>query len=134
MIILCDRDIMTKKLKIESVKGKDITVLTCISIIVYMVLAGFLIPDGYDQFAITAGWFAAGLMCLWNFKSCGRYHCTITGPGFLGIGILTLVEALGIINLQEWIEWSIFLAVLAIGFGFEYMYKLREGTCYCKTQ
>jgi hypothetical protein len=79
-------------------------------------------------------WFAAGLMCLWNFRSCGRYHCAITGPGFLGIGILSLAEALGTINLQEWIEWSVFLAILAIGFGLEYAYKLREGTCYCKTQ
>jgi hypothetical protein len=127
---LYDRNIMEKR----SVRGKDITVLTWISITTYMILTGFLLPDRYSQFAITAGWFAASLMCLWNFRSCRRFHCAITGPGFLGIAILSLVEALGIINLQEWIEWSIFLAVLAIGFGFEYMYKLREGTCYCKTQ
>ncbi|MGH9974740.1 MAG: hypothetical protein ACRD8Z_02745 [Nitrososphaeraceae archaeon] len=127
---------MARRLKIETVeeKGKDITVLTWISIIAYMTLTGFLHPDVYSQFAITAGWFAAGLMCLWNFKSCRRYHCAITGPGFLGIGILSLIEILDIINLQEWIEWSIFLAVLTIGFGLEYANRLREGTCYCKTQ
>ena len=133
LIILYDRNIMEKRLKIVSVKGKDITVLIWVSIVAYMTLTGFLLPDVYSQFAVTAGWFAAGLMCLWNFRSCGRYHCAITGPGFLGIGILSLIEALDIINLQEWIEWSIFLAVLAIGFGLEYAYKLREGTCYCKT-
>jgi hypothetical protein len=130
---------MAKRLKIESVKEKekDITVLTLISITVYMILAGFLIPDTYALYAVTVGWFAAGLMCLWNFKSCGRFHCIITGPGFIGLGILSLIEAIGIINLREWIAWPIldliFLAVLAIGFGSEYIYKLREGTCYCKT-
>jgi hypothetical protein len=124
LIILYDRNIMEKRLKIVSVKGKDITVLIWVSIVAYMTLTGFLLPDVYSQFAITAGWFAAGLMCLWNFRSCGRYHCAITGPGFLGIGILSLIEALDIINLQEWIEWSIFLAVLAIGFGLEYAQRL----------
>ncbi|MGH9983478.1 MAG: hypothetical protein ACRD8W_05925 [Nitrososphaeraceae archaeon] len=127
-------DTMEKRLKIVSAKGKDITVLTWILIVAYMTLTGILLPDVYSRFAITAGWFAAGLMCLWNFKSCRRYHCAITGPGFLGIGILSLVEALDIINLQEWIEWSVFLVVLAIGFGLEHAYKLRVGTCYYKSQ
>jgi hypothetical protein len=125
---------MVIRLKIKSVKEKDITVLTLLSITAYMILASILAPDMYTLFAITVGWFAAGLMCLWNFKSCGRFHCTVTGPGFLGIGILSLTEAIGIINLQEWIEWSIPLAVLAIGFGSEYIYKSREGTCYCQTE
>lgn len=137
---LYDRNIMAKRLKIESVKGKDrdITVLTLLSITGYMIFAGFLIPDTYALYVVTVGWFAAGLMCLWNFKSCGRFHCTITGPGFLSIGILSLVEAIGILNLREWIEWPIldliFLVVLAIGFGSEYIYKSREGTCYCQTR
>jgi hypothetical protein len=40
-----------------------------------------------------------------------------------------LVEALGIFNPAEWIEWSINGAVLGIGFGLEYVHKIREGTC-----
>jgi hypothetical protein len=124
---------MAKRLKTESIKERnDITILTWLSITAYMVLTGFLLPDNYAQWAITAGWFAAGVMCIWNFNSCGRYHCIITGPGFLGIGIISLTEALGIINLQEWIEWCICFAVLAIGFGLEYRYKLRKGTCFVK--
>jgi len=119
-------------LKAELAKERDITILICLSITAYMVLTGFLLPDNYAKWTITAGWFAAGLMCLWNFKSCGRYHCSITGPGFFGLGILSLVESLGIFNPAEWIEWSIFGAVLAIGFGLEYVHKIREGTCYCK--
>jgi len=123
---------MAKMLKAELAKERDITILICLSITAYMVLTGFLLPDNYAKWTITAGWFAAGLMCLWNFKSCGRYHCSITGPGFFGLGILSLVESLGIFNPAEWIEWSIFGAVLAIGFGLEYVHKIREGTCYCK--
>jgi hypothetical protein len=125
---------MEKKSKAEFCKGGDITILICLTIIAYMVLPGFLLPDNYVMWAVTAGWFAAGLMCLWNFKSCGRYHCAITGPGFFGLGILSLVEALGIFNPAEWIEWSILCAVLAIGFGLEYVHKIREGSCYCKIQ
>jgi O-antigen/teichoic acid export membrane protein len=126
---------MATRLKIGSVKGKekDITVLTLLSITAYMILIGFLIPDMHALYAVTVGWFAAGLMCIWNFKSCRRFHCIITGPGFLGIGILSLMEAIGMISLQEWIEWAIILAVLAIGFGSEYLYKSREGTCHCQT-
>jgi hypothetical protein len=37
---------------------------------------------------------------------------------------------MGIFNPTEWIEWSVNGAVLAIGFGLEYMHKIREGTCY----
>jgi hypothetical protein len=123
-----------KRSKAEFCKGGDITILICLTITAYMVLTGFLLPDNYVMWAVTTGWFAAGLMCLWNFKSCRRYHCAITGPGFFCLGILSLVEALGIFNPAEWIEWSIFGAVLAIGFGLEYVYRLRGGTCYCKIQ
>lgn len=131
---------MAKRLRIETIneKGKDITVLTLLSITAYMILTSILIPDTYALFAVTVGWFAAGLICIWNFKSCKRFHCIITGPGFLGIGILSLTEAIGIISLQEWIDWPvldlIFLAVIAIGFGSEYLYKSRKGTCYCQTK
>jgi hypothetical protein len=123
---------MEKRSKAEFVKGSDITISICLTITAYMVLTGFLLPDNYVMWAVTAGWFAAGLMCLWNFKSCGRYHCAITGPGFFGLGILSLLEALGIFNPAEWIEWSTFGAIIAIGFGLEYVHKIREGTCYCK--
>jgi|ERR687891_805789 hypothetical protein len=124
---------MIKGLKTEPAKErKDITILIILLITAYMVLTGFLLPDNYAMWVITAGWFAAGLMCSWNFKSCGRYHCAVTGPGFFGLGILSLIEALGIFNSPEWIEWSIFTAVLAIGIGLEYMHKISEGTCYCK--
>lgn len=125
---------MERRLKAEFVKVSDITILICLTITAYMVLTGFLLSDNYVMWAVTAGWFAAGLMCLWNFKSCGRYHCAITGPGFFVLGILSLVEALGIFNPAEWIEWSAFGIVLAVGFGLEYVYKAREGTYYCKSQ
>lgn len=120
---------MTKISEIQCEK-KGITPWAWCLIAACMVAVGFLLPDEYARWAITAGWFACGLLCVWNVKLCGRYHCAITGPGFLGIGILSLVEALGIINFQEWIQWTIFAVVLAIGFGFEYRYKLQKGTYY----
>ena len=55
---------MEKELKAEFAKNNDITILICLTITAYMVLTGFLLPDNYAMWAITAGWFAAGLMCL----------------------------------------------------------------------
>jgi hypothetical protein len=125
---------MTRFLGIQQkqLQSKDITLLICLLGIIYMSLGGLLLPDAYGKLAITAGWFALGLTCIWSYRLCGRYHCMITGPGLLGIGILSLSEALNITNLEEWIQWAIFLVVLALGYGLEYYYRLKSGTCYTK--
>lgn len=51
---------------------------------------------------------------------------------FLAYMFYHWLKHLGIFNPVEWIEWSNFDAVLTIGFGLEYVYKMIEGTCYCK--
>jgi hypothetical protein len=99
--------------------------------IAYMVLVDNLVPSGYEGWALVAGWFALATMCLANFSSCGRYHCKITGPGFLGLGTLALLETLGIVSVPGWVTFAALIGVLGIGFGLEYRYKSREGTCYC---
>jgi hypothetical protein len=63
---------------------------------------------------------------MWKISLCNNW------PGIYGLGILSLIEAFGIFNSLEWIEWSILTAILAIVFGLEYMHKTSEGTCYCK--
>ena len=62
---------MENKSKAEFCKGGDITILICLTVTAYMILAGSLLPDNYVMWAVTAGWFAAAIMCLGNFKSCG---------------------------------------------------------------
>jgi hypothetical protein len=96
-----------------------------------MLLVDNLMPSVYEGWAIVAGWFALGTLCILNYSSCGRYHCKITGPGFYGLGILALLETVGIVSAPAWVTFTALIAVLAVGFGLEYRYKGKEGTCYC---
>jgi protein-S-isoprenylcysteine O-methyltransferase Ste14 len=95
-----------------------------------MVLVDNLMPSQYEGWAIVAGWFAASAMCLVNYSSCGRYHCKITGLGFLGLGVLAILEEIGVIDLEAWVTWTTLFAVLAVGFGLEYRYNSKSGSCY----
>jgi hypothetical protein len=53
-----------------------------------------------------------------------------TGPGFFGLGILAVLDTVGVINPAAWIIWTTLFAVLAAGFGLEYRYNSKSGSCY----
>jgi protein-S-isoprenylcysteine O-methyltransferase Ste14 len=110
--------------------SREIPLWSWLAVIAYMVLVDNLMPSQYEGWAIVAGWFAASTMCLVNYRSCGRYHCKITGFGFLGLGVLTILEEIGMIDLEAWVIWTTLLAVLAVGFGLEYRYNSKSGSCY----
>jgi hypothetical protein len=112
------------------VRRREIPLWGWLAVVAYMVLVDNLMPSAYEGWALVAGWFAAGTMCIANFSSCGRYHCKITGPGFFGLGILAVLDTVGVINLAAWIIWSILSAVLVVGFGLEYRYNSKIGSCY----
>jgi hypothetical protein len=111
-------------------KRREIPLWSWLAVVAYMVLVDNLMPSEYEGWALIAGWFAASTLCFVNYSSCGRYHCKITGPGFLGLGILALLETIGIVNLPAWITFTSFIAVLAVGFGLEYRHKSECGSCY----
>jgi protein-S-isoprenylcysteine O-methyltransferase Ste14 len=108
----------------------EIPLWSWLAVIAYMVLVDNLMPSEYEGWAIVAGWFAAGAMCLVNYRSCGRYHCKITGPGFFGLGVLTILEEIGLIDLEAWVTWTALFVVLAVGFGLEYRYNSKRSSCY----
>jgi protein-S-isoprenylcysteine O-methyltransferase Ste14 len=111
-------------------RRKEIPLWGWLAVIAYMVLVDNLMPSQYEGWAIVAGWFAASAMCLVNYSSCGRYHCKITGLGFLGLGVLAILEEIGVIDLEAWVTWTTLFAVLAVGFGLEYRYNSKSGSCY----
>lgn len=111
-------------------KHREIPIWAWLAVIAYMVLVDNLMPSGYDGWALVAGWFALGTMCIVNFSSCGRYHCKITGPGFFGFGVLTVLDTIGLVNPPTWIIWTALLVLLAVGFGLEYRYRSMYGSCY----
>ena len=84
----------------------------------------------YEGWALVAGWLEASAMCVMNFRSCGRYHCKITGFGFFGLGIMAVLDTVGVINLTAWIVWSALSAVPAVGFGLEYRYNSKSSSRY----
>jgi protein-S-isoprenylcysteine O-methyltransferase Ste14 len=110
--------------------NKEIPLWSWLAVIAYMVLVDNLMPSEYEGWAIVAGWFAAGAMCIVNYSSCGRYHCKITGLGFFGLGALAVLEELGVLDLEAWVTWTALLTVLAVGFGLEYRYKSKSGSSY----
>ena len=110
--------------------SREIPLWSWLAVITYMVLVDNLMPSQYEGWAIVAGWFAASAMCLVNYSSCGRYHCKITGLGFLGLGVLAILEEIEVIDLEAWIIWIALLTVLAVGFGLEYRYKSKSGSYY----
>jgi protein-S-isoprenylcysteine O-methyltransferase Ste14 len=111
-------------------RRKEVPLWSWLAVIAYMVLVDNLMPPQYEGWALVAGWFAASAMCLVNYNSCGRYHCKITGLGFLGLGVLAILEEIGVIDLEAWVTWTTLFAVLAVGFGLEYRYNSKSGSCY----
>jgi hypothetical protein len=111
------------------VRRREIPLWGWIAVIGYMLLVDNLPSWGYEGWALVAGWFAAAGMCVVNYRSCGRYHCKITGPGFFGLGILAVLDTVGVLNLAAWVVWTILSAVLAVGFGLEYRYNSKTSSC-----
>jgi protein-S-isoprenylcysteine O-methyltransferase Ste14 len=111
-------------------RRKEVPLWSWLAVIAYMVLVDNLMPSQYEGWALVAGWFAASAMCLVNYNSCGRYHCKITGLGFFGLGVLAILEEIGVIDLEAWVTWTTLFAVLAVGFGLEYRYNSKSGSCY----
>jgi protein-S-isoprenylcysteine O-methyltransferase Ste14 len=126
---------MTEQQPVESARrmirhNGEIPLWSWLAINAYMVFVDNFMPSEYEGWAIVAGWFAASSMCLVNYGSCRRYHCKITGLGFFGLGVLAVLEEIGVIDLDTWIIWTALLTVLAVGFGLEYRYKSKSGSCY----
>ena len=65
--------------------------------------------------------------CLANFARCQEAHCIITG---LGWGVLGLIALWAGVNGLNWVSpvWLAFLIVLALGYGFEYVWVARRAT------
>lgn len=60
-----------------------------------------------------------GSACLFNARRCGRLHCHITGPLFLLAAVVTLLDALAVVDVG-W-PWILIptVAGTALGYGLE---------------
>ena len=101
-------------------------------LVAVFIIADILTPDNIRNILWTVFIFIIGALCLWNYKSCGRVHCQITGYGFLAVGVLALLSILKIINMSFNIIMIIFIIVLIVGYGIEFIYKSKKGSNYKK--
>jgi hypothetical protein len=87
---------------------------------------------GRAGLAVASGYVAViGVYCLLNFLHCRETHCGVTGPGFLLTAALGFAAALVPGPVLSWYrngtEAAVFLAVLAAGYGLEWVVAARTG-------
>ncbi|MHC4493988.1 MAG: hypothetical protein ACYTDU_20525 [Planctomycetota bacterium] len=68
-----------------------------------LVLGGVVFP-GARPLLWAIGFFAAGAACVENARRCGRTHCYITGPLYLGLSAASVLIGLGVLS---WSWWSL---------------------------
>jgi len=72
-----------------------------------------------------------GVYCLLNFLRCRETHCAVTGPGFLLTAALGFAAALVPGSALSWYrtgtETTVFLVILAAGYGLEQAVAARTG-------
>jgi len=102
-------------------------------IFIILIVAAFS-PSPYRDYLYVLFFLVLGGACLLNYSRCGRVHCQITGWGFLAVGILALLKVLNVISLSWNMIWTIFIIVLVVGFGVEFLHKGKTGTCYVKVK
>ena len=135
MIITAQRVYVNKKM-VKQIK-KDIFsgckgCLLVFVLVAIFVIADIFTPESTSNILWTIFFFIIGGHCLWNYSSCGRVHFQITGYGFIAVGIIALLQVLGIFAISFSTIWIIFIIVLVVGFGIEFIHKGKTGTCYRK--
>ena len=89
-------------------KHRDILKSRATFVLVYGIPIMALVATGLldaDLFITGIVWAASlGVMgggCLWNAWRCGRIHCYFTGPFFLFIGLLALLQGLSVFSVGD---------------------------------
>lgn len=101
-------------------------------IIIVFILAAIFVSEPYENYNRVLFFFVIGGLCVYNFHSCGRIHCQITGWGFIGVGIIALLKVLNIISISFGTIWIIFFIVLVVGYGYEFLQKEKTVKSYNK--
>lgn len=101
-------------------------------IVVILIIAGIFAPEPYESYIHVLFFLVIGALCMYNYKTCRRVHCQITGWGFLGVGVIALLQVLNVISISFDTIWIIFIIVLVVGYGYEFLVKSKSGSCYRK--
>lgn len=78
--------------------------------------AAILWPFG-RAILLTIAFTWAGTACVVNARRCGRFHCHITGPLYLGLGLLSAM--IGLKSLT--VDWRLVGVIFALGTAIAYL-------------
>ena len=85
-----------------------------------LVIAGIIWTSARAWLWVPAGTIA-GVACLANASRCGRLHCYLTGPLFLGGAVVTVLAHLDFLRVDPfWVLGAMVLGT-AIGYGAEWL-------------
>lgn len=78
-------------------------------------VAGFFLPAPWRTPVVALSLVVLGSACTTNALRCGRLHCFLTGPFYLGMAAISLAYGLGWLPAVGWGWLAIGLAVLVGG-------------------
>lgn len=64
------------------------------------------------------------LKVVFSFNRISRTH--LRSRSIKPFDILAILERIGVVNAPGWVTWTALIAVLAVGFGLEYIYKAKR--------
>ena len=107
-------------------RGPAVVVLTLAA------FAGAGAVGGRAGAAIAGAWMAVlGTYCLANFWHCRQTHCAVTGPGWTLAALLgfaaVITPGAGLFWYRVNAESVVFMVVLAVGYGLEFLVAARTG-------
>jgi hypothetical protein len=105
-----------------------VSLLICFGAVVGLLLVAPFFPKPIELVLDGLAALVAGSWCALNFWRSRHAHCVVTGVGWLGLAPFTFLEAAVGRSLIGGNEQLVFLAVLAVGLGFEAAWYVRLRT------
>ena len=86
----------------EALKATDLSARRWMNFVLWrvpqlLILVGVAWPDGIGPLW-TIGFMWIGAACSANALRCGRVHCSLMGPLFIGLGLISMARTLGLVS------------------------------------
>lgn len=69
-----------------------------------------------------------GAACMYNGEQCGALHCRISGPTYIGVALLAVASALGLVDISRGLIMGLFVGVFVASYALEYALASRDST------
>lgn len=69
-----------------------------------------------------------GAACMYNGEQCGALHCRISGPAYVGVALLAVASALGLVDASQDLVMGLFGGVFVASYAIEYVVAARDSS------